>query len=495
MSSAEAHDVVVVGGGPAGAVMAWSLAQRGVRVAVVDRATFPRDKVCGDFVEPGGLRILDAMQCRQTLEASSPLPITHVRVFMQSRVAYRGAIPYYEERDDLPPYGYIVPRRQLDACLLDRARAASACVYEGCAVTDIARERGTLRVGVRSGKRRFSLGARLVVGADGTESIVARSFGLGRSDRRYISISQRGYVEGVSVARGEAAVWFDDELFPGYAWMFPMSDGRANVGLGVLSESAHRHGLSVPRLFEAFIDKLRALHPGCTGIRLSAKPVGGIVKMYGGVGPNHFDGGVLIGDAGCFVDPMTGEGITPAMESALIASRTVAAALEQGRCDAAYLSRFERDFRRHFDPSMRYLDLCATIMRNRHYREFWMRAVTRGFDEAAADPSFARVAGASFGGPDVRPLSILGQVWSKVLAHIGGGSAEMLSDFLSGRPPRPADWISDLAAWQRGWWRSLVDDPLWHAAWTADVVRKSLALQASLWTPGNPRLRGAIDAR
>src|SRR5258707_12279211 len=133
MSARDAYDVVVVGGGPAGSVMAWSLARRGVRVAVVERATFPREKVCGDFVEPGGLRILEAMQCRPALDGLSRLPITSTRVFIGSQVAYRGDIPYYQQKHGLPPYGYIVPRHELDTHLLDHAQAASATVYQGCA--------------------------------------------------------------------------------------------------------------------------------------------------------------------------------------------------------------------------------------------------------------------------------------------------------------------------------------------------------------------------
>ncbi len=476
MSSADVHDVVVVGGGPAGSVMAWSLARRGVRVAVVERASFPREKVCGDFVEPGGLRILEAMQCRQALDDPSRLPITSTRVFVQSRVAYRGEIPYYQEKHGLPPYGYIVPRHELDTHLLDRACAESATVYEGCAATEIHREGGFIRVGVRSGHRHFTLSSRLVVGADGTESTVAKSFGLARGDRRYIAISQRAYVEGVSVEGGEATIWFDDDLFPGYGWMFPMSGGRANVGVGILSESCHRYGLSVPKLFNAFIEKLRVRHSGCAEIRVVGKPLGGVVKTYGGISRNHFDGGVLIGDAGSFVDPMTGEGITPGMESALIASSTVAESLARGKFDAAFLSQFERDFRRYFDPAMRYLDFCAALMRNWHFREYWLRAGTHGFAEAAADPVFARVAGSTFGGLELRPLPILGQLWSRIVSYVGERSVQMLLDAMSGTHGRPDGLAGDFGAWQRGWWRSLADDPLWHASWMGDVAKKWISL-------------------
>ncbi len=493
MPHPNAYDVVVVGGGPAGAVLSWSLARRGVRVAVVERAVFPREKVCGDFVEPGGLRILEALGCLRAIEEKGPLPITHIRAFLRSRLAYRGEIPYYEARHRLPPHGYIVPRHELDALLLDCARQASARVLEGCAVDDVRGEGGALRVAVKQGQQRFELRAPLVVGADGTESVVARCAGLSRRDRRHITISQRGYVEGVSVPLGEATIWFDEDLYPGYAWMFPMADGRANVGAGVLAEACHRYGLSVPRLFASFLDKLRARHPGCARMRLSGRPLGGVVKMYGGIDRNHFDGGLLVGDAGSFVDPMTGEGITPGMESGLIAASTLLEALERGRFDASFLSRFERDFRAYFDPSMRYLDLCATILRNRHFGEFWLRAVSRGCEELGRDPSLGRIAGSSFGGLGVRPLPSLAQLWGKVAAYIVEGNVRMGLDLLAGRR-RPPEWLSDFDAWQRGLRSSLREDPLGHAAWTAEVIRKSARLQPTLFSPSNPRVRGLVAA-
>src|SRR5258708_19794626 len=116
MPAAQAYDVIVVGGGPAGSVAAWSLASRGVRVAVLERAVFPREKVCGDFVEPAGLRILAAMSCLDDLD--NPLPITGARVFVGPRQVYQGAVPYYEDAHALPPHAYALPRHVLATRLL-----------------------------------------------------------------------------------------------------------------------------------------------------------------------------------------------------------------------------------------------------------------------------------------------------------------------------------------------------------------------------------------
>jgi menaquinone-9 beta-reductase len=484
------YDVAIVGGGPAGAMTAWCMARRGARVIVLDREKFPREKVCGDFVEPRGLRLIEEMGCGAELVESNPLPITHVAIFLESSVAYRDAIPFYKKRLGLPPHGYIVPRSQLDIRLLDAARKAGATVHEGCAVTGFRREAKYVELQFRRGTRRSHLRARLIVGADGVRSIVARQAGLFNDDPRYIAVSQRAYVENVQAERGEAAFIFDGDLFPGYGWMFPMAGGSANIGVGILSEARDRYSISVPALFQAFIDKLRQRHPGCAEIRVAAKPLGGIVKTYGGAGRNYFDGGVLVGDAGCFVDPMTGEGITPALESALIASSTLAKALENGRTDARHLSEFERDFRSYFDPAMRYLDLCATVMRNRHLSEFWLKVALQGCKEAAADPSFASVTGSGFGGLDIRPAAIFAQMWAKMVRDIGAGSARTLLDLLGGRAGPRASWLSDLDRLRDGCWRSLMDDPLWHALWTADVAQKCAGVLKSLRISDDPRLRG-----
>jgi geranylgeranyl reductase family protein len=492
VSVSDLYDVIVVGGGPAGSTMAWSLARRGVRVAVIERAIFPREKVCGDFVEPAGLRILEAMGVREALQASSPLPITSTRIYFGPRLGFRGAIPYYQAEHGLPPHGFVVPRHILDHHLLERARAVSAKVYDGCAARGIRREDGWIHVDVRGRESDFSLRSRLIVGADGAESLVARSFNLEMADRAHISIAQRAYVEGVSVQDGEATVWFDEDVVPGYGWMFPMSGGRANVGIGILSETSHRHGHSVPKDFVATIERLKIRHPGCARIKVVSKPIGGVVKMYGGVGPNYFDGGVLIGDAGSFADPMTGEGITQGMESALIASSTLLKALELGRFDAAFLANFERDFRSYFDPGMLFLGFCAAAMRNWHFREFWMRSALRGCERAMADGDFARIAGAGFGGLNVHPLGILRQIGASMLRYLGEGTMNTLRNFLIGTPIGGDAMLGDLVAWQSAWKRSVSADPDWHAAWLADVVKKAAQLGPTLLTQENPRVRGLL---
>ncbi|MGT2504157.1 NAD(P)/FAD-dependent oxidoreductase [Bradyrhizobium guangxiense] len=150
MSNSDSFDVIVVGGGPAGSTIAWALARRGVRVAVIERAIFPREKVCGDFIEPAGVRLLERMGVREALKVASLSPITSTRIYFGPKLGFRGGIPYYQAEHGLPPHGFVVPRHILDQHLLERAQAVSANLYDGYGVGGIRREDGWIYVTARA---------------------------------------------------------------------------------------------------------------------------------------------------------------------------------------------------------------------------------------------------------------------------------------------------------------------------------------------------------
>jgi geranylgeranyl reductase family protein len=489
-----AFDVIVAGGGPAGSVIAWDLARRGVKVLLLERERFPREKVCGDYVEPRGLRILQSMGCLERLERSERLPITESSMYVEGHAAYRGTIPFYGNQTDLPPHGYIVPRDVLDNVLLEAAAAAGARVEEETAAAAATLGPIGVEIDSRRSGRTTRRRAMLAVGADGVNSVIARSADLLADDERYIAVARRAYAEGVEGDVGEAVFWFDEGLFPGYGWMFPMPGGRVNVGVGILAETRRKLDIHVPDLFDRFLDELRRRHPRAAHLQLSSAPIGGIVKTYGSAGPNHADGAVLIGDAGSFVDPMTGEGITPAMESALLASTVVVKALEQGRFDAGQLAPFESGFRAYFDPAMTFLDVLAATLRNRYLARPWLTALARGCEIASNDDAFARTSGAFFGGLDVRPPGILGQVWLRVLTDVVLAWPRSLGVRSVGTS------LTDLVGWQAAWWRSVAADPVWHTRWMMDLQRKWLRVLPTLRQSGpDPRAAGLMaglgDAR
>jgi hypothetical protein len=222
--------------------------------------------------------------------------------------------------------------------------------------------------------------------------------------------------------------------------------------------------------------------------RIVSRPLGGVVKTYGGINRNQFDGGLLIGDAGSFVDPLTGEGITHGMESAILALPTLVGALERGRFEAADLAGFDETFHRYFDPSMQFLELAAALISNRHMSEFWLRVGSHGNEEAARDPLFAQIAGAIFGGPALQPLSASTQMWLRLFARYGESllGAGARSDGLSHR------FAEDIIAFRQGWTRSQQEHPDWHAAWLQDVATRFTEVQKTIWTAPNPRPEGVF---
>jgi 2-polyprenyl-6-methoxyphenol hydroxylase-like FAD-dependent oxidoreductase len=365
-------------------------------------------------------------------------------------------------------------------------------VHQETLVTDVTASSSGVVVEARRKGKVVRYRSRLIAGADGANSLVGTSAGVLVDDPRHTAVAQRAYASGVVDELGEAVFFFDQDLFPGYGWMFPIAGGRVNIGVGILSETRQRLGINVPTLFVDFVERVRRSHPRCVNLELCSAPIGGIVRTYGAAGANHFDGGVLVGDAGSFVDPMTGEGITPAAESALLAAPVLRAALEAGRFDAHQLAPYEQAFRAYFDPAMVFLDLCAAVLRNRTLAGPWLKALARGCELAQADEEFARAGGSYFGGLDVRPAGILSNIWARVAQDLVLTGPRLLGGLGRASGSR-ATSVGDLVEWQAAWTRSFVSDPLWHSRWAMDVQRKSLRLVSMLQqSGGDPRTAGLL---
>ena len=322
-------DVVVVGGGPAGAAAAITLAKAGARVTVLDRARFPRDKCCGDGLTASALRGLEDLGL-DPATVGSWTPVGQVSLRGPSgRVVDLSLAP-----DGL--HAAVARRADLDAALVERARAAGATVLEETPVTALSgQDRGVHVAAGRAGT--FSPG--YVVAADGAWSASRKL--LGQPTPGYLGDwhAMRRYVGGVGPDAGRLWVWFDPDLLPGYAWSFPLAGGRANVGFGIPRRPGVRSG-TMGAVWEALLQRphVRAV----LGPRaqpegpVRAWPIPATVdrSLLTGAG-----GRVLFaGDAARVTDPMTGEGIGQALESGIAAARSiiVAGSGEPERAAARY---------------------------------------------------------------------------------------------------------------------------------------------------------------
>jgi geranylgeranyl reductase family protein len=469
------HDVVVVGAGPAGSAAAIFLAQAGYDVALLEKARFPRDKACGDLVSAKGLSLLERLGCLDAVAQRALTPIDGATVYLNGREFSRSKMP---QVPGLPPHGHAIPRVELDEILFRRAQHVGAATVEDCLVRglDFDRQHVTVDATVSGRPQRF--GGRVVVGADGAHSIVARAAGLTMDDPRYTVPALRAYCTGLPVR--EAILYLEEEFFPGYAWIFPIKDDLSNVGVGMVKESLTRHGLTLNGFyarFRTFIERLAAER----GARVSLTPsVGWVIKTYGGARRNYFDRGLLIGDAGCFVDPISGEGTPLALETARIASETIDDAFRRGDCSADGLATYESRWRTRYDRDLRVADLMVSLARNRHLTKLWAQSFRLMGMTAAGDPDYARTVGGIMAGLVPARDGLSPNVLLKSLVH--GPSFWMRAFDIT-----PERWLTDLmsgglrlVSWQAKVLRDSLDDYEWSKAWLLEVQAKWLeVLRAS----------------
>ncbi|GJM37701.1 MAG: menaquinone reductase [Acidimicrobiales bacterium] len=323
-------ETLIVGAGPAGTAAAIELARHGRDALVVDRATFPRDKCCGDGLTALALRELEHLG----LEPSS---VDSWRVVDEVVIRAPGGRERRYRLPDGPGYHAAVARRtDLDAALVVRAGEAGATIEQGVNLRDVTADDHGITAEIDG---LGTVRARHLIAADGMWSPVRKALGLRVDGYRGEWHAFRQYYENVSPRAGnELIVWFEKDLLPGYAWSFPLADGRANIGFGIQRGGAHAVGdmkqlwpdlLSRPHIREVLGPDAQPEDPH------KAWPIPARVGRVPLVGPHT----MFVGDAAAVTDPMTGEGIGQALLTGRLAAEAI-----MGDADA--IATYEREVRR-----------------------------------------------------------------------------------------------------------------------------------------------------
>ena len=333
-------DVLVIGGGPAGAAAGYWLARAGHRVTIVEKKTFPREKTCGDGLTPRAVKQITDMGLAGALERF------HRYEGLRATAHGKALELQWPSHSVYPQHGYVVRRRELDQMVALNAEAAGAQLLQGHEANQPILERGLLRGAVVTDKEShstFELRAQYVIVADGANSRFGRSLGTSRAKQMPYGTAIRTYWE----SPRHAEPWIESALdvkdrngnsMPGYGWIFPVGDGTINIGVGLLSTFRDFKSVNTTQLLDAYAHMVAddwGIDPGNPTQRATS----GRIPMGGSVGPKVGPTYIVVGDAAGSVNPFNGEGIDYAYETARMAAEVIGEAVSTG--NAAALLRYQ----------------------------------------------------------------------------------------------------------------------------------------------------------
>jgi geranylgeranyl reductase family protein len=345
------YDVLVVGGGPAGAAAGYWLARLGHDVVVVEKKTFPREKTCGDGLTPRAVHQLGEMGLADQLSRFHKYDGLRLTAMGKALELDWPSHPVY------PPHGYVVRRRELDTMVATNAESQGATLLQGYEALSPIIERGFVRGAVVQAagvQEPIEIRATYVVVADGANSRFGRALGTFRTKDWPYGTAIRTYWE----SPRHAEPWIESALdvkdrngnpLPGYGWIFPVGDGTVNIGVGLLSTFRDFKSVNTTHLLDAYAHmvadrwEIDPDNPQC-------KATSGRIPMGGSVGPKSGPTYLVIGDAAGSVNPFNGEGIDYAYETGRLAAEVLHEALAGNDPTALqrYPSRLDAEYGQYF---------------------------------------------------------------------------------------------------------------------------------------------------
>jgi len=344
MKQTNEHDVIIAGAGPAGSMAAIILAQKGYDVLLLDRHTFPRDKICGDAVPAGTIERLWHYGLKEKVDQA----VARGEFYRIDRLLLVSPRGYDIEADLIDgregAKSYVAPRLYFDALMQQAAVEAGAQFCQAQVKTPI-RENGKV-IGVQAqvdgAVRPFY--AKLLVGADGVTSVIARNLRPKEEQHedKHRAIAIRAYIDDIEEIPHEVEFYLYKEILPGYAWIFPTGRHTANIGLGMRLDHFRKHKLNLKTMLQEFLEmpviKKRLLRGGqLHNVATWQLNFGSQAHMV-----YSFDGALLVGDAAGFINPITGGGIYNSTLSAELAAQVIDKALQSGDYSRQTLQEYDQ---------------------------------------------------------------------------------------------------------------------------------------------------------
>lgn len=347
LASQTQYDVVVIGGGPAGSACAYWLSHYGLKVALVEKKVFPREKTCGDGLTPRAVFQLEKMGLKEQLEQF------HRYEGLRSIAFGRTLELKWPDHPILPSYGYVARRRDIDQLVASNAKEAGADLYLGYeALEPKFDEDGSINTVYVKGKDggQYGLNCRYVAVCEGSTPRFGRHVGLVRDKSYPMGMAIRGYFKSPM----DKDPWIESHLdmvdkngdfMPGYGWIFPVGDGTINVGVGLLSTFKGYKKINTTQLMESFCE-IAPSYWEISPENSCGAPTGGKLPTGGSTGPKVGRNWVVAGDSAGLINPFNGEGIAYGYETGAMAANAVLEAIKND--DNTYLYSYTEELTKEF---------------------------------------------------------------------------------------------------------------------------------------------------
>lgn len=410
-------EVIIIGAGPAGAGASMYLTKAGVRHIIIEKALFPRDKVCGDACSGKTAFVIRNANPEwiQDIYQQSAGYLPSYGVQFVSPSAKVLEVPYgSNSHPGEPSAGFTSQRLVFDNYLFEKLPSPYASIYQQAAVKELQRlDDGKMQVVFIHDNKTYTATAPIIIGADGDKSIVRKTFMNDAQNEKAQAVALRAYYKGITGLHPDNFIelHYLPELLPGYFWIFALPNGMANVGVGMMSDTVRKRGINLRERMLAAIQNNPNIRDRFANAELVGKIQGWGLAMGMERQPISGDGFLLTGDAASLIDPFSGEGIGNALYSGMLAANAVQAALAAKRNDAAFLhSEYDKPLYHRIGDELR---VSAVLQRLCRYP----RLVNFVVNKAHKSPTLHRTITGMFTGADLRTQLRKPSFYARILCN------------------------------------------------------------------------------
>jgi geranylgeranyl reductase family protein len=378
-------DALIAGGGPAGSALAYHLAKKKFKVIVAEAAHFPRDKVCGDGVSPIALSELDAMGIKKWKKFSLANEISKVGLFIKDDKVFIDL----SKPEHLPFHARIIPRIELDNWIYETAKEVGAVYLEDTRVVGYAVNSTGATAQLKQGTTSKQIRAKVIVGADGSSSVVARQLQGGNNTDEFQLLGLRTYYENINGPGNRVDIYFTGESFPGIFWLFPKGASGANIGMACTSATLPHKPGNIKKLLAGHIENNADIKARIGNGKPETKVDGWMLRFFN---PKSILTGnriMLVGDAAGLINPLSGDGIQYALLSARWAAEILSNCLQQNDLSEKALFNYRKKIDKELGYDFALSNLLVQFARNKTLTPVWMKILSVMISRAKEDKEYA----------------------------------------------------------------------------------------------------------